>query len=445
MTGSAGTAVAPVRAGILVTGTEVLTGIISDRNGPWLSERLRELGVDAATIQIVGDRPEDLLRALRSMAAEGLQLIVTSGGLGPTADDLTAEIVGRFAGREMVLDEPLERRIGEILAPMLKRWPGLDPDAVRESNRKQAVIPQGATVLDPVGTAPGLVVPPSNGGGPTVVVLPGPPRELQPMWATAVQTDAFRAAIAGATSYETRIVRLFGIPESEIASTLRAATEAGLDLDQLEITTCLRRSEIEVATRFEPPAAPRYEEFVEFIAARHGETLFSLDGSTVDDQVVELLAGRTVAVAESCTGGLLAARLTERPGSSAYFPGGVVAYSNEAKTALVGVPAELIERLGAVSAEVAEALALGAIERFGASFGIGITGIAGPDGGSEEKPVGTVWFSVIERDGERLTRSTVLPGNRSDIRDRSTTVALHLLRRLLRGEGAELPLPGRRS
>src|SRR5581483_5748653 len=242
-----------------------------------------------------------------------------------------------------------------------------------------------------------------------------------------------------------RIVRLFGIPESEIASTLRAATEAGLDLDQLEITTCLRRSEIEVATRFEPPAAPRYEEFVEFIAARHGATLFSLAGSTVDDQVVELLAGRTVAVAESCTGGLLAARLTERPGSSAYFPGGVVAYSNEAKTALVGVPAELIERLGAVSAEVAEALALGAIERFGASFGIGITGIAGPDGGSEEKPVGTVWFSVIERDGERLTRSTVLPGNRSDIRDRSTTVALHLLRRLLRGEGAELPLPGRRS
>src|SRR5581483_2777381 len=142
------------RAGILVTGTEVLSGIISDRNGPWLSERLREIGLDPAVIQIVADRPDDLFAALRWMADQNFAVVVTSGGLGPTADDLTAEIVGRFAGREMVLDEPLERRIGEILAPMLKRWPGLDPDAVRESNRKQAVIPQGATVLDPVGTAP---------------------------------------------------------------------------------------------------------------------------------------------------------------------------------------------------------------------------------------------------------------------------------------------------
>ncbi|MHB8692395.1 MAG: competence/damage-inducible protein A [Solirubrobacteraceae bacterium] len=443
MSGSAGTAVAPVRAGILVTGTEVLTGIISDRNGPWLSERLRELGVDAAMIQIVGDRPEDLLRALRSMAADGLALIVTSGGLGPTADDLTAEIVGRFTEREMVLDAPLEQRIADILAPMMKRWPGLDLDAIRASNRKQAVIPEGSTVLEPIGTAPGLVVPPTVDGGPTVVVLPGPPRELQPMWSAATQTGAFQSAIVGATTYENRVLRLFGIPESEIALTLRAATEAGLNLDPLEITTCLRRSEIEVATRFEPPAQAAYDAFVEFLSGRHRETLFSVDGSTVDDQVIDLLGGRTVAVAESCTGGLMSARLTERAGSSAYFPGGVVAYSNEAKISLAGVPAELIERFGAVSAEVAEALARGAVERFGASFGIGITGIAGPDGGTEEKPVGTVWFSVLEREGEALTRSTRLPGNRSDVRDRSTTVAMHLLRRLLRGESAELALPGR--
>src|SRR6202011_6146860 len=142
--------------GILVTGTEVLTGIISDRNGPWLSERLREIGVDAAMIQVVGDRPDDLLAALRFMAAEGMALIITSGGLGPTADDLTAEIVGRFAGREMVLDEDLEARIAEILRPMMRRWPGLDEAAIRASNRKQAVIPRGSTVLEPVGTAPGL-------------------------------------------------------------------------------------------------------------------------------------------------------------------------------------------------------------------------------------------------------------------------------------------------
>src|SRR5690242_17949460 len=138
---------APVRAGILVTGTEVLTGIITDRNGPWLSERLREVGVDAAMIEIVGDRPEDLVSALEYMAREGVALIITSGGLGPTADDLTAEIVGRFSGREMILDDRLEGRIAEILAPMIKRWPGLDPEAIRASNRKQAVIPDGATVL----------------------------------------------------------------------------------------------------------------------------------------------------------------------------------------------------------------------------------------------------------------------------------------------------------
>jgi nicotinamide-nucleotide amidase len=434
---------APVRAGILVTGTEVLTGIISDRNGPWLSERLRRIGVDAAMIQIVGDRPEDLLSGMQYMAAQGMAVIVTSGGLGPTADDLTAEIVGRFAGRPMVLDAPLEERIAEILRPMMRRWPGLDLDAIRESNRKQAVIPEGATVLEPVGTAPGLVVPPLQAPGPTVVVLPGPPRELQPMWEMALATEAFQAAIAGATSYRNEIVRLFGIPESEIASTLRAAAEAGLALDQLEITTCLRRSEIEVATRFEPPAQETYDALIAFIAERHGELLFSRDGSTVDMQIVSLLDGRTVAVAESCTGGLMSARLTERGGSSAYFAGGIVAYSNSAKAELVGVDPALIERVGAVSTEVAEARADGAITRFGADFGIGITGIAGPDGATEEKPVGTVCFSVAAADKTRITRVVRLPGNRSDVRDRSTTVALHLLRRLLRGEGAELPLPGR--
>jgi nicotinamide-nucleotide amidase len=436
----------PVRAGILVTGTEVLTGIISDRNGPWLSERLREIGVDAAMIQIVGDRPDDLLAALRFMAEAGMALIVTSGGLGPTADDLTAEVVGRFAGREMVLDDQLEEQIAEILRPMLARWPGLDLEAIRESNRKQAVIPEGSTVLAPVGTAPGLVVPPAQETvppAPTVVVLPGPPRELQPMWETAQQTDAFRAAIVGSTTYVRRIVRLFGIPESEIANTLRAAEQAGLALETLEITTCLRRSEIEIATRYEPPAEPDYEALIGFIAQRHADTLFSLDGSTVDEQVIALLAGRRVAVAESCTGGLMSARLTERPGSSAYFPGGAVVYSNEAKSAIAGVDPELITRFGAVSTEVAEALAEGAVERFDAEIGIGITGIAGPDGGTEEKPVGLVCFSVLLRDGERITRSAQLPGGRLDVRDRSTTVALHLLRRLLRGEADDLPIPGR--
>src|ERR1700691_3391833 len=168
------------RAGTLVTGTEVLDGRVRDRNGPWLADRLRELGVDLAYVTIVGDRPLDMERALRSMAEQGIDLLLTSGGLGPTADDLTAEVVGRFQGRELALDDALAERIEAIVSPLLKRWPNLDPEAIRVGTRKQAMVPEGATVLEPVGTAPGLVVPPgAAGGGPPVGVLPGPPRELQ--------------------------------------------------------------------------------------------------------------------------------------------------------------------------------------------------------------------------------------------------------------------------
>jgi nicotinamide-nucleotide amidase len=418
------------RAGIVVTGTEVLTGRVSDRNGPWLSEQLRAVGVDHAYTMVVGDRREDMEEALRFMAARGVDLVVTSGGLGPTADDLTAEVVGGFAGRAMVLDKALERRIHEILEPLMSRWPDLDPEAVRASNRKQAVVPEGATVLPPVGTAPGLVVPVE--GGPTVVVLPGPPRELHAMWPTAVGTEAFREAVRDAAELRQETLRLYGIPESEIAETLRAADVAH-GLEDLEITTCLRRGEIEVVTRFSPAAADRYAQFVSTVRARHGRVLFSEDGRTVDQVVADLLRARgwTIATAESCTAGLLAGRLTELAGSSEYVAGGLVVYSNAAKVALAGVDAALIERVGAVSEEVAEALADGARERVGAEIGVGITGVAGPGGGTEAKPVGLVCFGVAGPDGARLTRATTLPGNRADIRDRSTTVAMHLVRRLL--------------
>jgi nicotinamide-nucleotide amidase len=431
------------RAGIVITGTEVLSGIISDRNGPWLSERLRETGVDLAHITIVGDRREDMAGALRFLAHEGVDLIVTSGGLGPTADDLTTEVVAAFTGRALVLDEALEGRIAAIVAPLVARWPNVDRGAMARGTRKQAHVPQGATILEPVGTAPGVVVPPADDADPahpTVVVLPGPPRELQPMWAAARETEAFRAATRGATVYEQSILRLIGIPESEIAETLLIAEQSGLDLAPLEITTCLRRGEIEIATLYEPAAAGAYEAFAALIRERHRALLFSEDGSTVDDQVAALLSGpplRTVAVAESCTGGLLAARLTERPGSSAYVQGGLVVYSNEAKAALAGVDPELIARVGAVSAEIADALADGALARLGADVGIGVTGIAGPGGGTPEKPVGRVHVSVADRSGRRLARELNLPGGRADVRDRTTTIAMHLLRRLLRDEGLD--------
>jgi nicotinamide-nucleotide amidase len=420
----------PARAGIVVTGTEVLTGRVRDRNGPWLSDRLLELGVELAHITICGDRPDDMTAQLQFMADQGADLVITSGGLGPTADDLTIETVARFAGRELLLDEDLEERIAEILRPLMKRFRHLDFDAVRAANRKQALVPEGSHVIYPAGTAPGLVVP----GTPAIVVLPGPPRELHAMWPQAVETEAFQQAIGARTHYETQTLRLFGIPESEIAETLREA-EASVDgFEQLEITTCLRRAEVEVVTRWEPPAQAAWDAVRELIASRHGRTLFSTDGSTVDEQVAGLLAGRWAAVAESCTGGLMAGRLTERPGSSEYFAGGVVSYSNEAKRDLLGVDPALIEKHGAVSLEVAEAMADGALARFEADTAVAITGVAGPGGGTEAKPVGYVCWAVKASDGGSLVRDARLPGDRAEVRDRSTTVGMHLLRHVLRGE-----------
>ncbi|MEJ7717721.1 MAG: competence/damage-inducible protein A [Thermoleophilaceae bacterium] len=368
-----------VRAGIVVTGTEVLSGRVRDRNGPWLADRLLELGVELAHVTICGDRPEDMEAQLRFMADEGVELMITSGGLGPTADDLTAEVVGRFQGRPLRLDEDLEQRIADIVAPLARRWRNVDPEAMRLGTRKQAMVPEGAAVLEPAGTAPGLVVAPANGSAPTVVVLPGPPRELHEMWAAAVRSEPFTAAIGNRTLYEQRMLRMFGIPESEIAETLRVAESEVADMERLEITTCLRRGEVEMVTRYEPGVGDEaWRGLEDVVRRRHSDTLFSTDGSSVDDQVAELLAGRRLAVAESCTGGLMAARLTERPGSSEYVVGGIVSYADEAKTELVGVDPALIERHGAVSTEVAEAMADGALARLEADVAVAITGVAGP-------------------------------------------------------------------
>ncbi|MEX0993663.1 MAG: competence/damage-inducible protein A [Solirubrobacterales bacterium] len=421
-----------VRAGLVITGTELLSGQVRDRNGPWLAEQLAGMGVELAHVVTCGDRPDDLAAALRFMSEAGVALVVTSGGLGPTADDLTAEVVARFAGREMELDVDLERRIGEIVARFARRW-RIDNEALAVANRKQAMVPRGAVALDPVGTAPGLVVPADEQ---TVVVLPGPPRELQESWAQAVETKPFRAVLAGAVAYETRMLRMFGLPESEIAASLREIGEQ-IDLESLEITTCLRRGELEVTIRTPPGAADAADRLVALLAGRHGDALYSTDGSRIEDQVARLMRGRRLAVGESCTGGMLAARLTDRPGASEFFAGGVVAYSDRAKSELLGVPAEVIDAHGAVSEQVADALADGAIERFDAQVGIGVTGVAGPGGGTEDKPVGRVCFCVVARNGtetERVTRALDIPGSRPEVRDRSTTVALHLLRRLLVGE-----------
>jgi nicotinamide-nucleotide amidase len=365
------------------------------------------------------------------MADQGVDLIVTSGGLGPTADDMTVEVVARFAGRELVLDDEVENKIANILKRLMgARNAALTPgsfESIRAANRKQAMIPAGAEVLDPVGTAPGVVVP----GKPTVIVLPGPPRELQPMWYSAIQTQTAQEAIAGRTIYRQETIRMFGLPESGLAETLRGAEQSVPGFEKLEITTCLRRGEIEMVTRYEPDAADAYARLTQLLRDKHGQQLYSEDGSHVDDLVAQLLAGRRIATAESCTAGLLAARLTDRPGSSDYVMGGVVSYSNEAKIELLGVDPTLIEANGAVSEPVAEAMASGALKQFNADTAVAITGIAGPGGGTPEKPVGTVCFTVKLADGTTTTRTLQLPGNRSDIRERSTTVAMHLLLRAL--------------
>ena len=421
-----------VRAGIVVTGTEVLSGRVQDRNGPWLADRLMELGVELAHVTICGDRPDDIEAQLRFLAAQGARLVLTSGGLGPTADDLTTEVVARFSGRPLVLDPELEGRIAAIVERLSARWRRpRDPEAMRAGTRKQAMVPEGATVLEPAGTAPGVVVTPANGSGPTVVVLPGPPRELHEMWKQAMRTPELQAAIRGRAVYRQHMLRLWGLPESEIAQTLREAAPEVPGLEGLEITTCLRRGELEVVVRNRAEHEPAWDALRGAIARRHSDTLFSDDGSSVDEQVARLLEGRTVAVAESCTGGLLVARLTERAGASAYVAGGVVAYSNQAKVELLGVGPELIAAHGAVSPEVAAAMSAGAVERFGADLGVAVTGVAGPGGGTEGKPVGYVCWSASLRDGATVGEDLRLPGDRADIRDRSTTVALHLMRRVL--------------
>jgi nicotinamide-nucleotide amidase len=418
------------RAGIVVTGTEVLTGRVPDRNGPWLAEQLRLLGVDVGHVVVVGDRPEDLRAALTFLAGTGVSLVITTGGLGPTADDLTAEVVGAFQGRPSSVDRALEERIAVAVERLMSRrgWRA-DPDATAAGVRKQALVPAGATVLDPVGTAPGLVVPPAEGReGPAVLVLPGPPAELRGMWPVAVAAGPVERALAGRVELRQETVRMWRALESELAATLRTHEP---ELAGLEITTCLRDGELEVVTRFAPDAQPAYDRLAALLADHHGDTLFST-GPTLDDLVAQGFADRglTVATAESCTGGLLAARLTERPGSSAWVLGGVTAYANSAKEQLLGVPAEMLAEHGAVSPEVAVALAEGARARFGADVGVGITGVAGPGGGTPDKPVGTVHVCVAGPDG-REARVLRLPGSREHVRDRSVTAAMHLLRALV--------------
>ena len=425
-----------VRAGILVTGNEVVNATIRDENSPWLAEELAGLGIAVDRVLIVPDDAEAIEEGLQHLAARDVDMIITSGGLGPTEDDKTAASVARFAGREMLLDPDMERKIAGILSRYAAaRGVEVPKDGLDEANRKQAMVPVGSTPLDPVGTAPGLVVP--GPGGVVVVVLPGPPRELRPMWSDAVGTEAVSEVVGRAEELDLLRLRLFGLPESRLADELRKIEESGADFADLEVTTCLRKGELEVDIRFRPAAAGRAEALGDALIEAFPVEIFSTDGTTIDQIVSDLLleGPYTLSVAESCTAGLLAARISAVPGASRYFIGGAVTYSNDAKESMVGVGRTTLEEYGAVSPETALEMASGIRSSLGTDIGVSITGIAGPDGGSAEKPVGFVCFHVDGGDLGSIELAPTIPGGRNDIRERSALVALHLIRRLLQDSG----------
>jgi nicotinamide-nucleotide amidase len=311
---------------------------------------------------------------------------------------------------------------------------------VAAGTRKQATVPVGAHILEPVGTAPGLVVAPAEGrNGPPVVVLPGPPAELTAMWPAALASPAVQVVLARTTPLLQDTIRLWGTLEADLAACLRRI-EA--DIAGLEVTTCLREGELEIVARYAPGAHQQVDLLRRAVMGDFAASVFSTDGADVDDIVGHALAARgwTVAAAESCTGGLLGARLTRRAGSSAYAQGTIVALSNAAKVALLGIPDATIQTHGAVSAQVAEASAEGARTALGADVGLGVTGIAGPGGGTPDKPIGTVHVAVVSPQGRR-TRALLLPGDRDQVRHRTVVTAMHELRLVLTRPGTQGPEP----
>jgi len=411
------------RAAIVVTGSELVRGERKDRNGPFLAAEAVRLGLEPTRIAIVGDRAEDLEDAFREAFAADLCLV--SGGLGPTHDDRTVELVARVAGRQLVVDDELERTIEGISRSIAERL-GRPYSDFTTGVRKQATLPDGALSLGLAGTAPGIVL---DTGACVVVVLPGPPRELQRLWPRAVATEPVARVLARAPARDHRILRFFGTPESAVAEAL---ANAGGEGDGVDVTICAREFEIHVDLFVEPGAESRGERIVESLRADLGQYLFGEDERPVAEIVLDLCRGRglTLATAESCTGGMVAARLTSVAGASDVFLGSVVAYADEVKERALDVPASLLAEHGAVSAEAAAAMAQGVRSRLGADVGVAVTGIAGPGGGSPDKPVGLVFAHAVDADGERAVR-TELPGDRDMIRGRATAAALHLVRRLL--------------
>jgi nicotinamide-nucleotide amidase len=402
-----------------------------DENGPFLARELSSRGVEPERISVIGDRPEQLEAALRD--ALELDLVVTSGGLGPTHDDRTIELLASAAGRELRIDEELEREIGGVVRGLAERFrrPYAEFDA---GVRKQATLPEGGISLGLAGTAPGVLL---QTGSALAIALPGPPGELQRIWRTALERPELQAVFARVNNPTHRILRFCGLPESAVAGVV---AQAGGESDGLEVTICAHDLEVQVDLVIPPGGEGQAEQVTAALREAHPRALFAEDGQAVEAIVLDLARGRglTIGAAESCTGGLVSARLTSVPGSSDVFAGGLVTYDDRLKVDVLGVPSDLLERHGAVSAETAAAMAGGARQALGVDVGISVTGVAGPGGGTPEKPVGLVFVHVETPDVSHGVELH-LPGNREAVRRRSAASALHLVRRLLtqsRHEGA---------
>jgi nicotinamide-nucleotide amidase len=407
-----------VNAEILSIGTELLLGKSLDTNSHWLSARLSEVGVSVTHHVTVGDDRDDCANAFRTAVARST-LVVVTGGLGPTLDDLTREVLAEAAGVPLALDEPSLKQIEDMFARRNRVMP--------ERNRVQAMMPQGATAIpNPNGTAPGIWM---EIGGAVVVCLPGVPKEMYPMFADWV-TPRVAERFGGGRATVVRTVRTFGAGESQVEELLGDMIRRGRD-PEVGITASEATITLRIVAHGATPAEARakVEPDLAFLRERLGALVYGEDDETLATAVGTSLSakGKTLATAESCTGGLIGHLLTEIPGSSAYYLGGFVVYSNEAKTKFCDVPTAMLDEFGAVSPQVAEALANGVRAKFGSDYGIGVTGIAGPGGGSPTKPVGLVYVAVADAAGCEVLQSN-WPADRSSVKIRSAKSALNLLR-----------------
>lgn len=408
---------------IIAVGSELTKGRVADTNTAWLSRQLTGLGVEVVRTMIVPDERSLLEAAIRDMLALGPGLVVVSGGLGPTHDDITAAAVAGALALPCDLDD-------SALAAM-KRKAGFE--SPREHHRKQAILPAGSTFLEPVGTAPGFFIAREEF---LLVALPGVPLELKAMWSDAAAVAAIAEALGSLEPPGSLAACFYGSGEPAVDAALmellgpHSGIEAGV---------CSRHGEVEVCLDFPPEKKESATEVIAALKDRFGDYFYS-DGETVESVIVRRLAeeGATLAVAESCTGGQLAGAITDVSGASNVFRGGVVAYHNDVKVGQLGVRAEIIENAGAVSEPVAQWMAVGVRSRLDADFGIGITGIAGPTGGSEEKPVGLVFICVSSPEGDEVARFD-FAGGRFEVRRAAVVAALHMLLDRIEGSAPGFP------